>query len=154
MQRFHHLCRPAGLVQKSRIPVPRQNLFDFFVGSAAAHKYDFQPAVFLPQRFINPFSAAGGQNDVQHDRIGFKIFPAGLFGSLSAVRRPHFAPCRFQDVLGHAPQQGIVVGKQDFADVEKRFKAMGFDRAFPPGTPPETTIAALREILYPEEGPQ
>ncbi len=24
-----------------------------------------------------------------------------------------------------------------FADVEKRFKAMGFDRAFPPGTPPE-----------------
>ena len=41
----------------------------------------------------------------------------------------------------------IVVGKQDFADVEKRFKAMGFDRAFPPGTPPETTIAALREIL-------
>ena len=40
----------------------------------------------------------------------------------------------------------IVVGKQDFADVEKRFKAMGFDRAFPPGTPPETTIAALREI--------
>ena len=48
----------------------------------------------------------------------------------------------------------IVVGKQDFADVEKRFKAMGFDRAFPPGTPPETTIAALREILYPEEGPQ
>ena len=33
-------------------------------------------------------------------------------------------------------------------------KAMGFDRAFPPGTPPETTIAALREILYPEEGPQ
>ena len=48
----------------------------------------------------------------------------------------------------------IVVGKQDFADVEKRFKAMGFGRAFPPGTPPETTIAALREILYPEEGPQ
>lgn len=26
----------------------------------------------------------------------------------------------------------IVVGKQDFADVEKRFKAMGFDRAFRP----------------------
>ncbi len=48
----------------------------------------------------------------------------------------------------------IVVGKQDFADVEKRFKAMGFDRAFPPGTPPETTIAALREILYHEEGTQ
>ena len=41
----------------------------------------------------------------------------------------------------------IVIGKQPFDEVEKRFKAMGFDRAFPPGTPPETTIEALREIL-------
>ena len=32
--------------------------------------------------------------------------------------------------------------------VEKRFHAMGFDRAFPPGTPPETTIDALRELLH------
>ena len=42
----------------------------------------------------------------------------------------------------------IVVGKQKFEDVEKRFHAMGFDRAFPPGTPPETTIDALRELLH------
>ena len=50
---------------------------------------------------------------------------------------------------------GVMVSQEEYiADVEKRFKAMGFDRAFPPGTPPETTIAALREILYPEEGPQ
>lgn len=41
----------------------------------------------------------------------------------------------------------IVIGKQDFADVEKRFKAMGFDRVFGPGTPPETTIQALHELL-------
>ena len=41
----------------------------------------------------------------------------------------------------------IVVGKQDFNEVEKRFKAMGFDRAFPPGTTPETTIQALHELL-------
>ena len=27
----------------------------------------------------------------------------------------------------------LVVGKQDWADVERRFLAMGFDRAFPPG---------------------
>ena len=33
----------------------------------------------------------------------------------------------------------IVIGKQPFDEVEKRFKAMGFNRAFPPGTPPETT---------------
>ena len=41
----------------------------------------------------------------------------------------------------------IVIGKQKFEDVEKRFKAMGFDRAFPPGTSPETAIEALHELL-------
>ena len=41
----------------------------------------------------------------------------------------------------------IVVGKQDFAEVEQRFLDMGFDRAFPPGTTPETAIASLREDL-------
>ncbi|MGI6094188.1 MAG: methylaspartate mutase subunit S [Lachnospiraceae bacterium] len=41
----------------------------------------------------------------------------------------------------------IVVGKQPFADVERRFKAMGFDRVFGPGTAPETTIDALKEDL-------
>lgn len=39
----------------------------------------------------------------------------------------------------------IVVGKQPFEEVKKRFIAMGFDRVFGPGTPPETTIAALKE---------
>ena len=42
----------------------------------------------------------------------------------------------------------IVIGKQKFEDVEQRFKEMGFDRAFPPGTAPETTIEALRELLH------
>lgn len=42
----------------------------------------------------------------------------------------------------------IVIGKQVFEEVEERFKAMGFDRAFPPGTAPETTIAALKEDLH------
>ena len=41
----------------------------------------------------------------------------------------------------------IVVGKQPFEDVEKRFKAMGFDRVYVPGTAPETAIEALREDL-------
>ena len=44
----------------------------------------------------------------------------------------------------------IVIGKQTFEDVEKRFKEMGFDRAFPPNTLPETTIEALRELLHME----
>ena len=46
----------------------------------------------------------------------------------------------------------IVIGKQRFEDVEPRFKAMGFDRAFPPGTTPETTIEALRELLHMDGG--
>lgn len=41
----------------------------------------------------------------------------------------------------------IVVGKQDFEDVEKRFHDMGFDRAFPPGTTPEETIMWLEKDL-------
>ena len=41
----------------------------------------------------------------------------------------------------------IVIGKQDFNEVEKRFKEMGFDSAFGAGTAPETTIAALKEDL-------
>ncbi len=45
----------------------------------------------------------------------------------------------------------LVVGKQPFAEVEQRFLAMGFDRVFPPGTAPETAIAALREILQVDE---
>lgn len=45
----------------------------------------------------------------------------------------------------------IVIGKQVFEDVEKRFKEMGFNVAFPPGTKPETGIAALKEILHMED---
>lgn len=41
----------------------------------------------------------------------------------------------------------LVVGKQDFAEVEERFMQMGFTRVYPPGTQIETTIADLNEIL-------
>jgi len=41
----------------------------------------------------------------------------------------------------------IVVGKQPFEDVEKRFKAMGFDRVFPPGSTPEDAIESLSKDL-------
>lgn len=37
----------------------------------------------------------------------------------------------------------LVVGKQPWPEVEKRFLGMGFDRAFPPGTRTEEVIAAL-----------
>lgn len=39
----------------------------------------------------------------------------------------------------------IVVGKQPFDAVKKRFEDMGFDRVFGPGTPPEVTIEALKK---------
>ncbi|ARC83716.1 methylaspartate mutase, S subunit [Clostridium argentinense CDC 2741] len=41
----------------------------------------------------------------------------------------------------------IVVGKQNWEDVQVRFKSMGFDRVYPPGTTLETTIHDLKEDL-------
>jgi len=41
----------------------------------------------------------------------------------------------------------LIVGKQDFSDVEKRFLEMGFTRAYPPGTTVETSINDLNELL-------
>lgn len=41
----------------------------------------------------------------------------------------------------------IVIGKQPFDEVEKRFKKMGFDRVFGPGTDPMVTLKALKEDL-------
>lgn len=37
----------------------------------------------------------------------------------------------------------LVVGKQTWEDVERRFRAMGFDRAFPPGTRTDEVIDIL-----------
>ncbi len=37
----------------------------------------------------------------------------------------------------------LVVGKQPWQDVEQRFLAMGFDRAFPPGTRTDDVITSL-----------
>ena len=39
------------------------------------------------------------------------------------------------------------VGKSDWAEIEARFKALGFDRVYPPGTLPEEAIADLRKDL-------
>ena len=58
--------------------------------------------------------------------------------------------CGLKDILLYVGGN-IVVGKQPFDEVEKRFKAMGFDRVFGPGTAPETTVAALYEDLKVEK---
>lgn len=41
----------------------------------------------------------------------------------------------------------LVVGKQNFEDVEKRFMDMGFTKAYPPGTSIETTIEDLNKFI-------
>jgi methylaspartate mutase sigma subunit len=41
----------------------------------------------------------------------------------------------------------IVVGKQNWDDVFNRFKAMGFDRVYPPGTSTDIAIRDLRADL-------
>ena len=41
----------------------------------------------------------------------------------------------------------IVVGKQNWEEVYKRFTAMGFDKVYPPGTTLETTIHDLKEDI-------
>lgn len=41
----------------------------------------------------------------------------------------------------------LVVGKQEFSEVEKRFLGMGFNRVYPPGTMPEIAIEDLRKDL-------
>lgn len=45
----------------------------------------------------------------------------------------------------------LVVGKVDPAEIERRYKAMGFDRAFPPGTLPGEDIKWLKRDLHMEE---
>ncbi|MGB9594290.1 MAG: methylaspartate mutase subunit S [Anaerolineae bacterium] len=41
----------------------------------------------------------------------------------------------------------VALGKQDWAEVEKRFLDMGIDRVFPPRTPPKVGIELLEQDL-------
>jgi methylaspartate mutase sigma subunit len=41
----------------------------------------------------------------------------------------------------------IVVGKQDFAEVEKRFKNMGFNRVYPPGVTIDDVLETIKADL-------
>ncbi|MBZ4664083.1 MAG: methylaspartate mutase subunit [Caloramator sp.] len=45
----------------------------------------------------------------------------------------------------------LVVGKQDWKEVEKRFLDMGFNRAYPPGTDIKLSIKDLKKDLGLEE---
>jgi len=41
----------------------------------------------------------------------------------------------------------LVVGKQNWEEVEKRFKEMGFNRVYPPGVSPKKVIEELKKDL-------
>ena len=41
----------------------------------------------------------------------------------------------------------LVVGKQNFEDVEKRFLDMGFTKVYPPGSDIEEGIEYLKDLL-------
>ncbi|MBN2300373.1 MAG: methylaspartate mutase subunit S [Acholeplasmataceae bacterium] len=41
----------------------------------------------------------------------------------------------------------IVVGKQDFPEVEKRFKEMGFNRVYPPGVTIDDVLETIKQDL-------
>lgn len=41
----------------------------------------------------------------------------------------------------------VVVGKQDFTEVEKRFKAMGFNHVSPPGSPIDDSLDLIRQTV-------
>ena len=51
-----------------------------------------------------------------------------------------------KDILLYAGGN-LVVGKQDWESVEKRFLDMGFNRVYPPGTPPQRGIEDLKKDL-------
>jgi len=42
----------------------------------------------------------------------------------------------------------LVIGKQSWPEVREKFKNMGFDRVYPPGTTPDEAINDLRRDLY------
>lgn len=45
----------------------------------------------------------------------------------------------------------LVVGKVPADEIERRYKELGFDRAFPPGTDPKVDVECLRKDLHMEE---
>ena len=56
--------------------------------------------------------------------------------------RDLFIEAGLEDILIYVGGN-LVVGKQDWADVERRFLEMGFDRAFPPNTRADEVIGML-----------
>lgn len=78
------------------------------------------------------------------------ILVSSLYGQGELDCRGFRAKCDEAGLAGILLYAGgnLVIGKHPFSVVEERFKAMGFDRIFPPGTLPDVDIEALKEDLH------
>lgn len=77
------------------------------------------------------------------------IFVSSLYGHGEIDCRGLREKCReagLEDIILYVGGN-LVVGKQEWAKVEKIYRAMGFDRVYPPGTLPEQAIADLLQDL-------
>lgn len=77
------------------------------------------------------------------------ILVASLYGHGEIDCRGLRDRCReagIEDILLYVGGN-LVVGKSDFAEVEKKFLDMGYDKVYAPGTLPEQVIADLKADL-------
>ncbi len=77
------------------------------------------------------------------------ILVSSLYGHGEIDCRGMRANCEeagLKDIL-HYVGGNIVVGKQEWEEVKKKFEDMGFDRVYPPGTSVETSLRDLKEDL-------
>jgi methylaspartate mutase sigma subunit len=77
------------------------------------------------------------------------ILVASLYGHGEIDCRGLRDRCReagIEDILLYVGGN-LVVGKTDFAEVEKKFLAMGYNRVYQPGTLPDVVIANMKEDL-------
>jgi methylaspartate mutase S subunit len=77
------------------------------------------------------------------------ILMSSLYG-MAELDLKDFNEKRFEAGLGEVLLYiggNLVIGRSDPAEVEKKFKALGFDRVYPPGTDTEVGIADLKKDL-------
>ena len=78
---------------------------------------------------------------------GFDVTNLGVLGEIDCTgMREKCDEAGLKGILLYAGGN-LVVGKVPVEEIERRYKAMGFDRAFGPGTDPQVTIKFLKQDL-------
>ena len=80
---------------------------------------------------------------------GWALFPPVVAIALALITKEVYSSLFVGILIGGLLYAGgnLVVGKVPVEEIERRYKAMGFDRAFGPGTDPQVTIACLKKDL-------